>query len=188
MIISKYDYNRLDKYSKNQIKYQLILDLVPEIAKSYFLKRFNFNLSYSQAAILLGLGLQYKTLEALQEELNIPLNQILAMFNKSIKKVTNYIKGIYEKDFEKDSKLIDKVLFSIIQVKLPCNQISSTLKDDVAEEEQKTLAKNQREKSNFIKENINLLGGSKKRSREEHSELDDELKSSMKIDKNNGKA
>jgi len=114
MIISKYDYNRLDKYSKNQIKYQLILDLVPEIAKSYFLKRFNFNLSYSQAAILLGLGLQYKTLEALQEELNIPLNQILAMFNKSIKKVTNYIKGIYEKDFEKDSKLIDKVLFSII--------------------------------------------------------------------------
>jgi N-acetyltransferase 10 len=110
MIISKYDYNRLEKYSRNQIKYQLILDLVPEIAKSYFLKRFNFSLSYTQAAILLGFGLQYKSLEVIQEELNIPLNQVLAMFNKCVKKVTNYIKGIYETEIEKENKLTEKVI------------------------------------------------------------------------------
>ena len=110
MIISKYDYNRLEKYSRNQIKYQLILDLVPEIAKSYFLKRFNFSLSYTQAAILLGFGLQYKSLEVIQDELNIPLNQVLAMFNKCVKKVTNYIKGIYEVEIEKENKLTEKVI------------------------------------------------------------------------------
>jgi len=140
IIISKYDFNRLDKYSKNQIKYQLILDLIPELAKCFFLKRFNITLSYTQAAILLALGLQYKSLETIQEELNIPLNQILAMFNKSIKKFTSYIKGVYEKEFEKEGKNIEKV-------KLPKYEISTTLKNDVATEEKKILLKNEKEKN-----------------------------------------
>ena len=38
-------------------------------------------------AILVGLGLQHKSVEELEKELQLPPNQLLAMFNKIVKKV-----------------------------------------------------------------------------------------------------
>jgi tRNA(Met) C34 N-acetyltransferase TmcA len=38
-------------------------------------------------ALLAGIGLQYKTIEQLATELNLPQSQLLALFNKSIKRI-----------------------------------------------------------------------------------------------------
>jgi hypothetical protein len=43
-----------------------ILDLVPTVARLYFLERLPASLSYGQAAILLCLGLQHQQLEHLE--------------------------------------------------------------------------------------------------------------------------
>ena len=59
-------------------------------------------LAYTQAAILLAIGLQYKSFDDVSIELNIQCNQLLAMFNKMIKKFVNQIRNLYENDIDKD--------------------------------------------------------------------------------------
>ena len=38
-------------------------------------------------ALLAGIGLQHKTIDQLEKELNVPQSQLLALFNKLIKKI-----------------------------------------------------------------------------------------------------
>jgi N-acetyltransferase 10 len=62
-MFSPFDLKRLEGYSNNLIDYHVIMDLLPLIARLFFSTRFPFNLSAGQSAILLGLGLQHKTVE-----------------------------------------------------------------------------------------------------------------------------
>jgi N-acetyltransferase 10 len=39
-MITLYDLKRLESYRKNQVDYHLILDLLPNLARTFFLKRF----------------------------------------------------------------------------------------------------------------------------------------------------
>ena len=80
----------------------MILDLVPLLAKFYYTRKLNVKLAYTQAAILLGIGLQYKSFDEIAAELNIQVNQLLAMFNKMIKKFVSQIRNLYEQDIEKN--------------------------------------------------------------------------------------
>jgi N-acetyltransferase 10 len=118
LFITKYDYRRLELYTKNLVKYSMITDIVPFISKFYFMKKFPaVKLAYTQAAILLGFGLQYKSFEKINEELNLQNNQLLAMFNKMIKKFTTAIKNIYEKEIESEEQKIfakSEVIFIFI--------------------------------------------------------------------------
>ena len=61
-------------------------------------------MSYIQAGVLLGIGLQYKNFDMLKEEFELEPNQLLAMFNKMIKKFCSRIREIYEKDIEAKEK------------------------------------------------------------------------------------
>lgn len=71
-------------------------------------------LSVGQKAILLGLGLQFKTVDTLSQELKslsdtedvkkqenqnekLPVTQLLALFNRAIRKIMNHLNGICEK-------------------------------------------------------------------------------------------
>ncbi len=65
--ISLADYNRLKSYTRNQVDYHLILDLVPVISRLYFggVLGTHLGLGYVNQAILVGLGLQMKTFEEL---------------------------------------------------------------------------------------------------------------------------
>lgn len=67
---SNYDLKRLNAYARSLVDYHVILDLVPSIAKLYFLGKFQFSISYAQAAILIGLGLQRKQIHELPEVSN----------------------------------------------------------------------------------------------------------------------
>lgn len=47
------------------------------------------------------MGLQHKDVDQVSGELNIPVSQILALFNKAVRKFNNYFKKIYEEEIEK---------------------------------------------------------------------------------------
>ena len=61
--LGPFDLKRLEGYSNNLVDYHVIMDMMPNIAKLFFLNKTPFNLSAGQAAILLGLGLQHKTID-----------------------------------------------------------------------------------------------------------------------------
>jgi N-acetyltransferase 10 len=65
LLFSEFDIRRLNSYSKNLVDYHVIIELVPIIAKLYFMKKLPFGISFIQAAILVGIGLQHHTLNDL---------------------------------------------------------------------------------------------------------------------------
>ena len=56
---------RLESYAKNLVDFHLIMDLVPTLARLFFLilPEGALTLSYVQAATLTGMGLQFKTID-----------------------------------------------------------------------------------------------------------------------------
>ena len=90
------DLKRLESYSQGLIDYHLIRDLVPLLSQSFFLNRFGLKvrMSYSQSVILAGMGLQHRDLNWLIREIDIDPSQILALFNKAVKKMTKHLKDI----------------------------------------------------------------------------------------------
>lgn len=61
--MSPYDLKRLEAYAHSMVDYHTITDLVPPIARYYFQRRIAVSLSPAQSAILLGVGLQLRTLD-----------------------------------------------------------------------------------------------------------------------------
>ncbi|KAK9447831.1 GNAT acetyltransferase 2-domain-containing protein [Limtongia smithiae] len=112
---SPYDLKRLESYANNLLDYHVILDLLPLIAQFYFQNKLRAYLSTSsdvetdtdqvklsavQAAILLGIGLQKKDVSAISKELNLQSTQILAMFAKSVRKISTFFRGVQERAVE----------------------------------------------------------------------------------------
>lgn len=58
------------------------------------------NLISTFQAIVLGLGLQYKTVDNLASELELPASQLLGLFNRTIRRCVQYLTGILERSIE----------------------------------------------------------------------------------------
>jgi N-acetyltransferase 10 len=73
LLITPYDLKRLEQYGNNMADYHLIMDLMPNLAKLYFLYKVEgmgrCHLSALQQAILVGMGLQCKAADSLAQEL-----------------------------------------------------------------------------------------------------------------------
>ncbi|KAF8509990.1 GNAT acetyltransferase 2-domain-containing protein [Hysterangium stoloniferum] len=95
-LLSPYDIKRLDSYSNNMLDYHVVLDILPAIASLYFEKRLGqeVKLSAVQSSILLALGLQRKTVEEVESELQLPVSQTLALFIKSLRKISKRLDDI----------------------------------------------------------------------------------------------
>ena len=108
--ITIFDLKRLESYSKNLVDFHLIMDLVPTLAKLYFLHlpQGAMSLSFVQAATLTGMGLQFKTVDALAIDLNLQTNQLLPLFNKAIRKFTRLFKEVFERDVVAEIDAADK--------------------------------------------------------------------------------
>ena len=87
-MLSPFDLKRLDSYANNMVDYHVIVDLLPTLAALFFNKRTGneFNLPSVQSTILLGIGLQRKSLDDVSHELRLPANQTMAMFAKIVRK------------------------------------------------------------------------------------------------------
>ena len=97
-LLSPFDLKRLDSYANNMLDYHVILDLIPTIAFLYFSSEIKpaVKLSGVQAAILMAIGLQRKTLDDLGQELSLPASQLLAIFVKIIRKVSTHFRSLVE--------------------------------------------------------------------------------------------
>lgn len=85
---SPYDLKRLEMYSRNMVDYHLIMDLIPAVARMFFLKQLgDVTLSAAQCALLLGVGLQHKSVDQLEKEIDLPSSQLMGLFNRLIRKV-----------------------------------------------------------------------------------------------------
>ena len=91
-ILSPHDLRRLEKYSSSLVDHHVITDLVPPITRAYFAKRIPVTLSYAQAAILLGMGLQQRTLDDSSKQLDLPPQQVMALFNKAMRRIYGALK------------------------------------------------------------------------------------------------
>lgn len=89
VLLTPFDLKRLESYGNNILDYHVILDLMPTIANLYFTGRIRSDIKLSgiQQAILLAIGLQRKDVDVVCQELNLPSQQLLAMFIKVLRKV-----------------------------------------------------------------------------------------------------
>ncbi|KIL56986.1 hypothetical protein M378DRAFT_188489 [Amanita muscaria Koide BX008] len=96
LYLTPFDLKRLESYANNMLDYHVILDLLPTLASLYFQERLGVetNLSAVQSSILLALGLQRKTVEEVEAELQLPVSQVLAMFVKIVRKITKRLINI----------------------------------------------------------------------------------------------
>ena len=100
LMITPYDMKRLEQYGNNMADYHLIMDLMPNLAKIYFLYEVEgmdrCHLSALQQAILVGIGLQCKTADSLATELGKYSNTIYNcylwpfFFSPSANSATNF--------------------------------------------------------------------------------------------------
>ncbi|KAI9430553.1 DUF699-domain-containing protein [Lactarius indigo] len=95
-LLTPFDLKRLDSYAQNSLDYHVILDLLPTVALLYFEKRLGneVRLSVIQSSILLGMGLQRKSVEEVEAELQLPVSQALALFVKLIRKISGKLRDI----------------------------------------------------------------------------------------------
>ncbi|GCB68139.1 hypothetical protein scyTo_0013787, partial [Scyliorhinus torazame] len=96
-----YDLKRLEMYSRNMVDYHLIMDMLPSISQLYFLNQLgDISLSVAQSALLLGVGLQHKSVDQLEKEIDLPSSQLMGLFNRLIRKVVQLFNNILEKAVE----------------------------------------------------------------------------------------
>lgn len=101
MVLTPYDVKRLKSYAKNLVDYHMVVDLVPSLARLYFLQRLpGMTLSYLQRAILVSIGLQHQSVDVIQRELGVPSNQLLALFNKAIRKFLAQVEAVLARQIE----------------------------------------------------------------------------------------
>jgi N-acetyltransferase 10 len=125
MFLTKEDFKRIQKYSQGLLNCNLILDLIPVIAMLFFTRKVNKGLSPEQAMILIGVGLQRKSFEEVEKELDsikkdkgnknktknlsnfgIDQTSVMGMFKKIVVKFADFAKKIYEVDFNKSEENI----------------------------------------------------------------------------------
>jgi N-acetyltransferase 10 len=97
-VFSPFDLKRLDSYANNMLDYHVVLDMIPTIAMFYFLGRLDhsLNLSGVQQSILLAVGLQRKSFDDIEKELNVATSQLLAMFTKIVRKISSHFRSLLE--------------------------------------------------------------------------------------------
>lgn len=107
---SPYDLRRLESYSKNLVDYHVVVDMLPKLAEMYTLKGLgdSIRLSGAQNAILLSLGLQHKSVEQLEIDLDIKVSQVLALFNKVVRKFSNHFRSLEEQSLAKDVGVVNE--------------------------------------------------------------------------------
>ncbi|XP_055912819.1 RNA cytidine acetyltransferase [Eupeodes corollae] len=141
-----HDIQRLEAYSRNQVEFRLILDLVTDISSLFFQGRIQgFQADSLQKAILLAMGVQGKSVDAIAAELNMPSSQILAKFYDMMKKTTKYFANVIEGHIE--SSMVSEKRLNHGEDFVP---ISLSLNDEL-EETAKLLSKQQKEELKKLK-------------------------------------
>ena len=180
LFLTKFDFKRMELYSRNMTNYNMIIDLIPIIAHLYFNKKIFVSLSYIQAGVLLGVGLQRKSFDGIAEEFNIETNQLLAMFNKMVKKFVTYIKNIYNKDIEMEEEEQNKKNKEVLKTKRKeySGNILKEMQKELKGEGDKINEKNKETRKKYMEEKLKKMEKNeimnKKRKRDNKKEKNEE--------------
>ncbi|KAL4697699.1 hypothetical protein H8959_003397 [Pygathrix nigripes] len=132
-----YDLKRLEMYSRNMVDYHLIMDMIPAISRIYFLNQLgDLALSAAQSALLLGIGLQHKSVDQLEKEIELPSGQLMGLFNRIIRKVVKLFNEIQEKAIEEQMVAVKDVVME---------PTMKTLSDDLDEAAKEFQEKHKKE-------------------------------------------
>lgn len=109
LFFTPFDLKRLESYSNNLLDYHVIVDLLPPLSSIYFSGRMGDEvlLSAIQSCILLAIGLQHKSIDNIVKELNLPSNQVIAMFAKIMRKFSQLFKKIVSENIAREMPLIE---------------------------------------------------------------------------------
>lgn len=157
LVFSNRDLRRLSQYSKNMVDHHLITDLVPTLASLFFTEKFaeTVHLNAIQSAILVAIGLQHKTVDELSPELNLPVNQILAIFLKGIRTLSEYLDESFlngmEEDIEESRKVTKKNISTNNDNDENMEKLRS-LDDDLKEGEERVKKQQNKDKEEMINE------------------------------------
>ncbi|KAJ2913890.1 hypothetical protein MD484_g6524, partial [Candolleomyces efflorescens] len=119
-LFTPFDFKRLEAYANNSLDFHVVQDLFPALASLYFQSRLDAStagdntqgptttttttptkLTAVQASILLALGLQRKTVEDVERELNLPVSQVLALLVKVVRKLGKRLAEVRREEVEK---------------------------------------------------------------------------------------
>lgn len=163
-LLGPFDIKRLEAYSNNMLELNVVLDLLPTLSNLYFNRRILINenpdseemdqdgnqtsiiltLSGLQAALLLALGSQRKSIEDISNELNLPIPQALSIFVKAIRRITQALKSIEKNQIAKDLNLNGKAKNSVQRKEGEFKAMEVSLEDELkeaGEEDQKEREK-----------------------------------------------
>lgn len=134
------DLSRLASYSHNLVDYHMIMDLIPALSRLYFKRRFGeMSLSSLQEAILIGEGLQHKTVDELVGEFEkIDSTQLLALFNRSIRKMQKVLEEVLNKEEEEENRATKKFEEMMVEKMKP---VGETLDQDLKKGEKVVVEK-----------------------------------------------
>ena len=160
LFLTKFDFKRMELYSRNMTNYNMIIDLIPIIANLYFNKKIFVPLSYIQAGVLLGVGLQRKNFDEIVQEFNIEISQLLAMFNKMVKKFVTYIKNIYQKDIEMEEEKDNEKNKEILKTKKNefSGNILKEMQKELKGEGDKIIEKDRETRKKYMEEKLKKNG------------------------------
>ena len=131
--LSPYDVKRLELYARNMVDHHMILDIVPTVARLLFSNRIKIRLSALQICILIAIGLQMKDVDTISSELDLPSNQVLAFFNKTMRKISTSIASILEEDVEKTLHTSRIGIANTERIAANMNSLSTSLDADQTE-------------------------------------------------------
>jgi N-acetyltransferase 10 len=143
VFLTPHDLKRLELYGRNLCDHHLVADLLPSIAQLYFTERLGNDLQLSsvQAALLCGIGLQHRTVDSLTSDLKLPGSQVLAMFNKAVRKISLALNNIVEAK-EKEHMLGGEKREAVENIAERMRDVSEkTLVEDTEEAAQEAIEK-----------------------------------------------
>lgn len=176
MVMTPYDVKRLKSYAKNLVDYHMIVDLVPSLARLYFLQRLpQMTLSYLQRVILVSIGLQHQSVDVIQKELGVPSNQLLALFNKAIRKFLSQVETIAAKQLEAEQHEQDKKIAKVAAKTKEMTPTEQSLEDEMRDGATEAKKKLQQQM-------LNQLDLTKYAVRGDDAEWDEALTSSEAVD------
>ncbi|CAL4112336.1 unnamed protein product, partial [Meganyctiphanes norvegica] len=118
-LISGHDIQRLEKYSKNLADRHLITDLLPAIAQLFFSQKLpSVHLSGIQSGLLLGMGLQFSTVDHVSSQLVLPIESALGQFNRMMRRILSALQGSQETALGQHIPVAKPVEFTPVDISL----------------------------------------------------------------------
>lgn len=109
-LLTTRDMERLNRFGSGLTDYRSIADIAPIVADLFFCRKVSgMVLPTLQAVSLLSVGLQRRDVSMLANELRITRSQALALYGKTLRKVSSYLKELVDRARESNEQTSSRI-------------------------------------------------------------------------------